>query len=106
MSSEYRYIEARQLEAGQEFGRMLRRWRELNNWTQYTAYKWAKEAGFEVMAPSTLSVAIPGRRAPVPAARLPELDLGGRPAMAPMRPKATCPLQQVERCALSVARDT
>ena len=55
MSPEYRYIEAKQLEAGQEFGRMLRRWRELNNWTQYTAYKWAKEAGFEVMAPSTLS---------------------------------------------------
>jgi transcriptional regulator with XRE-family HTH domain len=56
MSSEYRYIEARQLEAGQQFGRMLRRWRELNNWTQYTAYKWARESGFEVMAPSTLSV--------------------------------------------------
>jgi transcriptional regulator with XRE-family HTH domain len=56
MLSEYRYIEAKQLEAGQQFGRMLRRWRELNNWTQYTAYKWAKEAGFEVMAPSTLSV--------------------------------------------------
>jgi transcriptional regulator with XRE-family HTH domain len=56
MHSEYRYIEAKQLEAGQQFGRMLRRWRELNNWTQYTAYKWAKEAGFEVMAPSTLSV--------------------------------------------------
>jgi transcriptional regulator with XRE-family HTH domain len=54
--AEYRYIEAKQLEAGQQFGRMLRRWRELNHWTQYTAYKWAKEAGFEVMAPSTLSV--------------------------------------------------
>jgi transcriptional regulator with XRE-family HTH domain len=56
MPVEYRYIEAKQLEAGQQFGRMLRRWRELNNWTQYTAYKWAQEAGFEVMAPSTLSV--------------------------------------------------
>jgi transcriptional regulator with XRE-family HTH domain len=56
MPSEYRYIEAKQLEAGQQFGRMLRRWRELNNWTQYTAYKWARESGFEVMAPSTLSV--------------------------------------------------
>ena len=56
MPSEYRYIEAKQLEAGQQFGRMLRRWRELNHWTQYTAYKWAKEAGFEMMAPSTLSV--------------------------------------------------
>ena len=56
MPSEYRYIEAKQLEAGQQFGRMLRRWRELNHWTQYTAYKWAREAGFEVMAPSTLSV--------------------------------------------------
>lgn len=55
-SAEYRYVEATQLEAGQQFGRMLRRWRELNNWTQYTAYKWAREAGFEVMAPSTLSV--------------------------------------------------
>ncbi|MFM9089450.1 MAG: helix-turn-helix domain-containing protein [Cyanobium sp.] len=56
MPSEYRYVEARQQEAGLLFGRMLRRWRELNNWTQYTAYKWAREAGFEVMAPSTLSV--------------------------------------------------
>jgi len=56
MPTEYRYVEAKQLEAGQQFGRMLRRWRERNNWTQYTAYKWAKEAGFEVMAPSTLSV--------------------------------------------------
>ena len=56
MSAEYRYIEAKQLEAGLQFGRMLRRWREMNHWTQYTAYKWAKEAGFEVMAPSTLSV--------------------------------------------------
>ena len=56
MPGEYRYIEAKQLEAGRQFGRMLRRWRELNSWTQYTAYKWAKEAGFEVMAPSTLSV--------------------------------------------------
>lgn len=56
MPIEYRYIEANQLEAGQQFGRMLRRWRELNHWTQYTAYRWAKEAGFEMMAPSTLSV--------------------------------------------------
>lgn len=35
---------------------MLQRWRVLNGWTQYTAYKWGKEAGFAVMAPSTLSV--------------------------------------------------
>ena len=42
MSSEYRYIEAKQLEAGQQFCRMLWRWRELNHWTQYTAYKWGR----------------------------------------------------------------
>jgi transcriptional regulator with XRE-family HTH domain len=53
---EYRYNRADQDRKSLEFGRMLRRWRELNSWTQYTGYKWAKEAGFQVMAPSTLSV--------------------------------------------------
>ncbi len=44
---------------------MLRRWREHNGWTQYTAYKWGKQAGFLVMAPSTLSVMENGK-APKP----------------------------------------
>jgi transcriptional regulator with XRE-family HTH domain len=47
------------------FGRMLRKWREDNGWTQYTAYNWAKEAGFQAMAPSTLCVFEQGK-APKP----------------------------------------
>jgi len=62
---EYRYIQAEQLENAQQFGHMLRRWRESNNWTQYTAYRWGKAAGFETMAPSTLSVLENGK-APKP----------------------------------------
>lgn len=37
------------------FGRMLRTWRVRNGWTQYTASKWAKEAGFQAMAAGNLS---------------------------------------------------
>jgi transcriptional regulator with XRE-family HTH domain len=62
---EYRYIQAKQLENAQQFGHMLRRWRESNNWTQYTCYRWGKAAGFETMAPSTLSVLENGK-APKP----------------------------------------
>ena len=32
--------------AAEGFGRMLRRWRELNGWSQYTMEAWAKAAGF------------------------------------------------------------
>lgn len=37
-------ILAAQSEAAVEFGAMLRRWRERNGWTQYTAVEWAKQA--------------------------------------------------------------
>jgi len=33
-----------QAEAATQFGAMLRRWREANGWTQYTAIEWAKQA--------------------------------------------------------------
>lgn len=42
--------------AGERFGAMLRRWRMFNSWTQYTVHHWAQQAGFDAMAPSTLSV--------------------------------------------------
>lgn len=42
--------------AGERFGAMLRRWRLRNGWTQYTVHQWAQQAGFDAMAPSTLSV--------------------------------------------------
>lgn len=55
MASPYRLIEEAQAEAAQAFGRMLRRWRELNRWTQYTGEKWAIESGFIVLRHSNLS---------------------------------------------------
>jgi hypothetical protein len=64
-STVYRYDPALHAVAAERFGAMLRRWRELNSWTQYTAYKWAKAAGFPAMAPSTLSV-IENGKAPKP----------------------------------------
>jgi transcriptional regulator with XRE-family HTH domain len=54
--AQYRYDPELQQIAAARFGEMLRRWREQQGWTQYTAYKWAKGAGFAAMAPSTLSV--------------------------------------------------
>lgn len=42
-------------DALRRFGRMLRAWRLRNNWTQYTASHWAKEAGFQAMAAGNLS---------------------------------------------------
>ena len=41
----YSLIKQAQDQAATEFGRMLRRWRKLNGWTQYTARRWADEAG-------------------------------------------------------------
>jgi transcriptional regulator with XRE-family HTH domain len=52
----YRFCPAEQEAAGCRFGAMLRRWRQLNGWTQYTVNSWAKQAGFDAVAPSTLSV--------------------------------------------------
>jgi len=50
-------ILAAQAEAAVAFGAMLRRWRERNGWTQYTALEWAREAKppFEALPHSGLS---------------------------------------------------
>jgi len=56
MSSIYRITKEQQSEAAVAFGAMLKRWRALNGWTQYTAAEWAKEAGdFESPPHSGLS---------------------------------------------------
>jgi transcriptional regulator with XRE-family HTH domain len=46
MGSTYAHIIENQREHSKRFGAMLRRWRELNGWTQYTAEDWSREAGF------------------------------------------------------------
>lgn len=47
MATIYSLIKEDQDRAAQEFGRMLKRWRAANAWTQYTAKRWAAEAGLE-----------------------------------------------------------
>lgn len=56
MTTTYSLIKEQQDAAATEFGRMLRRWRRLNGWTQYTAKRWAEEAGLgDVIRHSGLS---------------------------------------------------
>jgi transcriptional regulator with XRE-family HTH domain len=57
----YESMVAAQQAAHQAFGAMLRSWRIKNNWTQYTVYKWAKEAGFEAISYGNLSVIEQGK---------------------------------------------
>jgi hypothetical protein len=47
---------ASQMEARRKFGRLMYCWRVYNTWTQYTACKWAKEVGFEIISYGNLSV--------------------------------------------------
>ena len=56
MATTYSLIKEAQDQAATEFGRMLRRWRRQNGWTQYTARRWADEAGLgELIRHSGLS---------------------------------------------------
>jgi transcriptional regulator with XRE-family HTH domain len=56
MTTTYSLIKEAQDHAATEFGRMLRRWRKQNGWTQYTARRWADEAGLgDVIRHSGLS---------------------------------------------------
>jgi transcriptional regulator with XRE-family HTH domain len=48
-------VKARQKLAREAFGRMLRRWRESNGWSQYTGEAWAKAADFSPMSHGGLS---------------------------------------------------
>jgi transcriptional regulator with XRE-family HTH domain len=51
----YESLLADQERARKAFGYMIRSWRIRNKWTQYTAHKWAKEAGFEAISYGNLS---------------------------------------------------
>lgn len=55
MATSYSLIRAQQADAAIQFGKMLRRWRVANNWTQYTAKRWAEEAGHPSISHSGLS---------------------------------------------------
>ena len=48
-------VKARQKLARESFGRMLRRWRDSNGWSQYTGEAWAKAADFSPMSHGGLS---------------------------------------------------
>jgi transcriptional regulator with XRE-family HTH domain len=56
MTSIYKITKNQQEDAAKAFGAMLKRWRSMNGWTQYTAAEWSKEAGdFESSPHSGLS---------------------------------------------------
>lgn len=57
----YQDVLDRQPECRRAFGEMLLNWRLSNGWTQYTACKWAKEAGFETISYGNLSVLEQGK---------------------------------------------
>lgn len=61
MSKAYQEVLDRQLESRKAFGKMMLNWRLSNGWTQYTACKWAKEAGFEIISYGNLSVLEQGK---------------------------------------------
>jgi hypothetical protein len=61
VSKAYQEVLDRQLESRKAFGKMLLNWRLSNGWTQYTACKWAKEAGFEIISYGNLSVLEQGK---------------------------------------------
>lgn len=52
---QFRHIREHQADAAKAFGAMLRRWREANGWTQYTAARWADESGHQGISHSGLS---------------------------------------------------
>ena len=55
MPSQNSNVKARQKLAREAFGRMLRRWREQNGWSQYTGEAWAKAADFSPISHGGLS---------------------------------------------------
>jgi transcriptional regulator with XRE-family HTH domain len=47
--------------AREDFGRMLRLWRERNGWTQYTVERWGREAGFRTVSSGHISMVEQGK---------------------------------------------
>ena len=83
MATTYSLIRAQQAQAGIEFGKMLRRWRVANGWTQYTARRWADEAGHPSISHSGISELEQGKtKAPRAAVFLSLAELNERVANA------------------------
>jgi len=61
MASAYEAYKDRQAAAREQFGRMLRLWRERNGWTQYTAERWSREAGFRTISSGNISMVEQGK---------------------------------------------
>ena len=55
MPTQSAMAKAHRQKAAEAFGRMIRRWRELNGWSQYVAEKWAQAADFCCLSHSGLS---------------------------------------------------
>jgi hypothetical protein len=55
MTTTFSRTREQQAEAAVQFGAMLRRWRTINGWTQYTSGRWAAESGIDEIAHSGLS---------------------------------------------------
>jgi transcriptional regulator with XRE-family HTH domain len=54
------YVDS-QAVAREDFGRMLRLWRERNGWTQYTVERWGREAGFRTVSSGNISMVEQGK---------------------------------------------
>jgi len=54
------YVDS-QAGAREDFGRMLRLWRERNGWTQYTVERWSREAGFRTVSSGNISMVEQGK---------------------------------------------
>ena len=54
------YVDS-QAAAREDFGRMLRLWRERNGWTQYTVERWGREAGFRTVSSGNISMVEQGK---------------------------------------------
>lgn len=61
MASLFQDYKDKQEAAREHFGRMLRLWRERNGWTQYTAERWGKEAGFRTVSSGNISMVEQGK---------------------------------------------
>lgn len=61
MTSAYQAYVDRQAAAREQFGRMLRLWRERNGWTQYTVERWGREAGFRTVSSGNISMVEQGK---------------------------------------------
>lgn len=55
MPSQITRANTRRQQGAKAFGRMIRRWRILNNWTQYTGQRWSEAAGFDFLSHGGLS---------------------------------------------------